>query len=754
MSFKFFRKHQKFMLWIVVVITIFAFSIFSITSTMQACFRRGTADSAGEFTLLDGTHVVISQDRHSEAFHLLRKMMRENFNGEQVIPHIVLYEEAVRSGISMSDSELGRTIKGFFGDNLTPQDYRQIVRRLDFSTPAQFEKAVREITIVQKLKNLYSLSDDCLLTEDIYEEFKSQNEQFKLAYVPFFAAEYAKDLDPAALTDEELEDHYKKLRVGLARDEYLIPEKFTLDFAYLDLRAIDYEAYAELIEDVEVNRDVDRYYGDVCERFRIDPNSQSGGTEETPDEGAAGEPAGSGEVEESTPVEPPPAEDQEGSAPAPAPVPQEEEPAPAATSEDEPGDAPAANVEVVTEPIQEPEPQPAYRPVDEVRDVLEKELAVLELMNRAYRDWNSFVAENKLTAPPTPEPTGESDEDQGKEEGSDAADGETGEQTTPDPDVFFQELCAKYKLSFQRSDELVSWPSLESLELFGSEDLQTRTKRMRRNQAVLIMPRGDHPDVALIARVVAKDEAEKKDFELVKELVLEDVVQTKRMSMASEAAKAFKKSLEVRARELEEVKPEVDKKLAEAAENAAKQIEARQSEEGFTEEDAQSIRDQETMKAETQITRLLQDHLYEVFDAACAAEGLPCEIIDYYSINLRRDRESVLEGDNEVVEFIKSYPLVKSRTKDNVTFPIRDDVNEAFHVVRVLDRRDPPPESMTFEDLEAGRSGLRMQQIMARYQQSGAEAGGYEEPRFTLQTINSLYQVKLYNREQEEQSEQ
>ena len=59
MSFRFFRKYQKVMLWFVVVITIFTFSIFSITSTMRACFSRGTTSTGvGEFTLLDGKKVV------------------------------------------------------------------------------------------------------------------------------------------------------------------------------------------------------------------------------------------------------------------------------------------------------------------------------------------------------------------------------------------------------------------------------------------------------------------------------------------------------------------------------------------------------------------------------------------------------------------------------------------------------------------------------------------------------------------------
>ena len=75
MSFKFFRKHQRKMLWVVVIVTVFTFSIFSVTSAMRACFGRPTG-SYGEFTLLDGTVMPITLERQREVNEYLLRLSR------------------------------------------------------------------------------------------------------------------------------------------------------------------------------------------------------------------------------------------------------------------------------------------------------------------------------------------------------------------------------------------------------------------------------------------------------------------------------------------------------------------------------------------------------------------------------------------------------------------------------------------------------------------------------------------------------
>ena len=75
MSFKFFRKHQKSMLWVVVVITVLTFSIFSVTSTMQTCFRR-KALPVGVFTSSTGQEVEITERSFGHAVNHLNERLR------------------------------------------------------------------------------------------------------------------------------------------------------------------------------------------------------------------------------------------------------------------------------------------------------------------------------------------------------------------------------------------------------------------------------------------------------------------------------------------------------------------------------------------------------------------------------------------------------------------------------------------------------------------------------------------------------
>lgn len=688
MSFKFFRKHQKKMLWVVVIVTIFTFSIFSVTSAMRACFGRPTG-GYGEFTLLDGTVMPITLERQLEVKEFLNNIMRDRFTQDEVIKHIVLYEEAQHAGIRISDEEFQESIDSIFGRTLTPEAYRNFVRNFGFSSPREFEKAWREFITVNKLQVFYNQAEDCILTEDVYEEFKLQNEEFKVDYVAYNVENYADKLKAEDIEEEDLEEYYGQLRVGSAKEDYLIPEQFSFDVAYVDLEKVDFEDFAELTADITIEKDEAKwYYYQTEQRFVIeDEESTPDGDQESGDTGTE-DPAGQ-DVE---------AQDDE-----------------------------YRNIK-------------KHVPFEEVEEQCANELKVIKLIDRALEDWVEFSLDNELTPKVGEPPVKEEEPEEGApEEGEDK----------PDPDAFFKELCKKYNLTYERIEGPVSWAALDTLEPFGSEEFKVRAKMLRPNQALVVKP-GDASNTKLfplLARVTKRVEPELKSLDEIRDILLEDYMRKEKMDLARQDAEGLINAMVAKLEELEDIKPRVEKIRESSTKKAEDEIASMTLEGSFTEEKAQQIRDRYDRSVLVQIQNELRPERHRVFDEVCAESGLQTATIDYYSKTVSRDREALKEeGDAEY--FIKGRMSFRiTRMNENeISDPMRDEENGAYYIVRILDRQFPPPERMTAEDIDSGRKTLESNRMMARYQaQRAAQESGTPDASdpFSVQNIKQKYQVRF-----------
>lgn len=699
MSFKFFRKYQKIMLWFVVILAIFTFTIFSVQSTMKTCFTQETVDDIGEYTLKDGTKLFITRTRYSEVRHALLRLMSDNYSEAMVVPHIVLYEEASRAGILVSKAELKEGIERLFGGNMiSPDEYRNfIVKSVGFRSVKQFEQIQRERIAVNKFKGFHALADDLFLTQEIYEKYKVENEELKIDYLAFKADDYTDQVDAGAFEEAEIEDYYKTLRPGIGQEELTLFEKFLFDFAYVDTSSIDFEAYAELTADVTIEeREVAQYFEVVKERYKI----------EKPVELDAGE--GDGE---------------------PAPEDDEEEGADENAPSEEPADV---------------EPGDEYRELSEVKEELEKELKILALLDKAEKDWIDFAKESGLLEPPAPK---DETETENAETESDA----------PDPDAFFQSLCDKYALSRKTFEDKVSWDTIETLELFGSEGFKRRVKSLRKNYTFVIKPCADCvTHVAFLVRVVERDEAKLKELSEVRDLVVEKYAQTKRMELAENAANEFKDALRAKVDDFEEVKSKVEQILTAAREEAEKRIaERKESQEDYTDEMAERYLEGTMRRAEADANRELDPFLHRVYDETCTEMGVTPVVLDYFPKSEAQNR-SAPEGASEAESFIKSRMgfIVSQLVEDAFSNPLRDNDGNTFYLIHMVDRRFPDPSAMSYDDLTKGRERIEMDKMIARWQATqgaGATATPAEDDPFSNERIMKDYNVQFYRVEDSEE---
>ena len=128
--------------------------------------------------------------------------------------------------------------------------------------------------------------------------------------------------------------------------------------------------------------------------------------------------------------------------------------------------------------------------------------------------------------------------------------------------------------------------------------------------------------------------------------------------------------------------------------------------EDVTEEKAQEIREQELEKFRAaEVAPLLKKYRYLAFEAVAAEESIPLAEIDYFRKSFFRT-PAYREMEDSSEKFLKSNPKITSLDIDFVSDPLKYDLLRNYYVVRVLDRKDPDPKTMTQEDYDRERMNL------------------------------------------------
>ncbi|MBU0753604.1 MAG: hypothetical protein KJ645_00590 [Planctomycetes bacterium] len=719
MSFKFFRKHQKTMLWIIVIITIFTFSLFSVTSTLRTCFRQqATVTSLGLFTSQDGSEVEITERDYASAENLIRgffgMLKKDGLQDKDIYTHIIMRHEAMKAGIRVSDQEISQTLKAN-GVRGSKEDYFNWVKRgTSFKSVAEFEKNLRELILVNKYRAFLSLTENLVSSEDLYEEFKLENEEFKLEYAAFPYGDFATDLSADSVSQEDLAAWYEELRDSSneVREQFSEAEKFEFDVAYLDLREAVYGDYADRIETMGIeiqDREINERYNLVKdERYVIEPPE--------------GEPPAEEAVEE------------------------------AATEQDTEEEMPAEGEEetdVEENPVQ-------YIPEADVREELEKEVKLAKYVEKVCMEWVDYTREKGLIGKTMEEWKKEQEEKDAKEpeSGDDEVDeggkdgGAVAEKAAEDPLAFYASLIEKYGLKTDRIEGPVSLDDLDKVPTYGSEMFKTRARFLKQNTARYMGPEWDHPDLAFFCSVTELVPRRKKGLDEVADAAMEEYIKQQRKLAAEKATKEFMEQLKSKTREMEEVKTTIAQWEIDARQKAADSVAA---EEGITDEDmAQRIKaaeEREIARLQPEIDALLERHYYNFFDETATDMGIDVEIIDYFSKAEVRKPE-FYQQENSPRKFVQGNRRIFDLDTNGITDPLNDREGDAWYLVRVLDRRFPPASTLTEEDYESTKRAIQQRRMMElRYPQMRQQQPQEEKKDpFAWEAIMENYNLRLRQR--------
>jgi hypothetical protein len=243
-------------------------------------------------------------------------------------------------------------------------------------------------------------------------------------------------------------------------------------------------------------------------------------------------------------------------------------------------------------------------------------------------------------------------------------------------------------------------------------------------------------------------ERRKKEFDAVREAALERFVLKKKQQMARDDAEAFQASLKEKSRAVEEV-AQLEKELHEAADQAAeKTIELRKEQgEEISDAEAEKIRQVERGKYRREIDTLAERQYHRFFDDEAASRGLTIKSIDYFRKSINRSPEFYEREDSEEKFLMGNNPRVFGLDSNGVSDLIHDGKGETWYLVRVLDRRFPPPSAMTQTDIEAAKRRKQQMEAMRRQYPQIYQQDPVEDP-FAFDKIVERYQLQILAEEQ------
>ncbi len=312
MTFKWFEKHQKGLL---VVLTVFTVLTFSITGAIYGLFDDSGADSdvpevAGTFRPPStGETIEVSTEDFYAKLRMLHTIEstfsgQSNVDNRAVWRHIVILDEARRNGVYVSDNELIDFMKQALP--ISKENYDNLLRRMQL-TPALFEEYLREILIVQKFTRLdyHAFVTD----KEIFDNFRSSNDNYELEFVAFPWKGAAADIQPDQVTDDQLTEFYDELE-PVNKAEFRQEDEVAFRMAYLAFADAEPDSIQTNLPEgtpEPTEEDLKAYYERNKFRFRKPEPTKDDESESS--EGDEGETPAEDDGAEDEAGDPPPTED-------------------------------------------------------------------------------------------------------------------------------------------------------------------------------------------------------------------------------------------------------------------------------------------------------------------------------------------------------------------------------------------------------------------------------------------------------------
>ncbi len=193
---KFLRKEgvMKTLLWIVAIVIVLSFGIFSNAYLLEE--RSSKLKYAGR---IFGEKVqikdFISQMEFLDAYYMITVPGYEKIRPQVGIEartweRLILLHEVKKERITVKDDEVVSTIKNFFSANgsFNAEWYRSTLQRLQISA-SKFEEGVRQTLAIEKLFELKTLGLS-VNDEELLAAYTQKNEQAQVSYASFATSSY------------------------------------------------------------------------------------------------------------------------------------------------------------------------------------------------------------------------------------------------------------------------------------------------------------------------------------------------------------------------------------------------------------------------------------------------------------------------------------------------------------------------------------------------------------------------------------
>lgn len=673
MAFRWFRKNKNTTRWLYIGVTVFVMVTFTVTGAMLDGLADESASSvAGSFKLPGGKPVEIGVNKFRRVSNQLARLGSKQAGDDQVWEFLMLDALAEDAGVTIDDRTHKEFQQSFFASAFqTDAEIRQWLRRVGM-TPADFSELMRRRARI----HIYSrMVDDVppVLSEEIFQQFQKDHELLTVEYVAWSAAEEEEKLKSEIPDEAGLKKFYEEEMNAVTRaNDFSTEPKYGLEAAVLEIGPFSLEELRERLPEAEravTEEELKNAYSVDPHRFEIE------------DDGAEDPADADGTDEDGT---------------------DEDE-----TDEDETDEA------------------HRHRPLEEVKDLLEKEILVGRIVNKASNEYNVARVERER---------GKQTEDQAGEDPQ----GEPGEDEKPaGPEPEEEDLLAKmadrYGLELVDFGEPVTAEEIAGLDRIGSEELQRSVVYLSEGNVIPRAPTPDRPRGFLV-RMSKRVASEPLPFEEVKDRLADVWVKETAASRAEELAREFRDAIKDKARALagEEVT-----RLEDEARKTADQVIAA---DGVTDEaKKQEIIDRELEDIQPRIDKALLPFEGEAFGQLVSEGGQQLVAVPEYRKSYSRTR---FFGDEEpsVARFVKGHTPVFALEEGAILGPLFDQQNSTHLVVRMVKRRAPELAEMRLKDRsDAEQAVLRDKDPNALYRQFAP--GRFPNPELEYQQLSSRLQL-------------
>ena len=670
MAFRWFRKNKNTTRWLYILVTIFVMVTFTVTGAMLTGLKDDSNEVlAGSFVTPLGEKIDITAVEFRQlSYQLSRLQYGRNITEKDVWRMVMMDARAVEAGIVVSDEMLKAYIRQALPFR-TQQEFEQFLASVGLSG-ADFNTLIRQQVRVMLYTNV-NRDDPRVLSEMVFEQFQEDNELFRLEFVAFADEAEASQLDGSSVSEEELKKFYEEDLDRFRKDkEFSSKEKFAVEAAVLAMDQVEVDALKQFLptERQELtDEEIKRFYDGNIHRFEMTEEESAGGDDDAEDGGeepAGDEPAG----DEATGDEP---------------------------VTDEPSDEHAVGDEH------------KHRPLEEVRDLIEKELLLGRVINEAMTNYREMkeardkaateeekkLEEEKKAAAAKPADTAEGEASEGEAAQAEGAD-KPAEKVKED---LFAIIAEKYGMERVDFGEPMVLEEIKNLERIGSELLPNLVRYLPEGNVIPRPPTAETP-YGFLLRLNKKLPAEHIPFEEVKDRLPELWVEFTASERAKEKADGFDEALAAAARA-----PVEDEVVALEAEVAVLEKEVAEKAGAEKVEDAADTEMEETAEdrleeKKAELEDLISSKKGGFFAQVAQDQGVEVKTVDWYRKTYPRTQlfqdeektpEHTLMGQTELFYMDEGH---------EVAGPFRDDEHKLYLVARIAGRKKPELSEMKLKD--------------------------------------------------------